>query len=72
MAFSTNFERRSTPSPRQSSAMSGQAFFTTLAILIAAFCLWDYSSYGSGVVAQGLHRMQHDFQGFVYSFRLRM
>ena len=72
MAFTVNVGRADTRALRKAAPVSMGRFLATLAIIFGAFCLYDYSSYGDGLVAAGLQSAQHSFQAFVNSFRLRM
>lgn len=72
MGFSVNIDRPAHEPTRSASAMSAKTMFGIVAVLFAVFCAWDYSSYGGGYVNASLGAMQHSFQGFVLSFRLRM
>ncbi len=73
MAFSVNMDGPNVGASRNfRSSGRGRASAIALACVFAAFCVYDYSPYGYGVVAQSLGNSQHWFQGFVGTFRLRM
>ncbi len=72
MALSVNLARSTAAPTRSASATSPKTMLAVFAVLFAIFCVWDYSSYGAGYVAAVLGEMQRAFQGFVFSFRLRM
>ena len=73
MAFSVNMDGPRAGASREfRRGRSGRATLIALACVFAAFCVFDYSSYGYGIVAQSLGSSQHWFRGFVGTFRLRM
>lgn len=72
MAFTLNATRFEAPKAPSKSAMSGKTLLVVVLVLFGMFCAYDYSSAGSGVVAEGLGSAQRSFQAFVRTFRLKM
>ncbi|MDB5511143.1 MAG: hypothetical protein JWR08_626 [Enterovirga sp.] len=72
MAFTLNASRFEANRPQPKSAMGAKAVLAIVVVLFGLFCAYDYSSAGSGMVAEGLGSAQRSFQAFVRTFRLKM
>jgi hypothetical protein len=71
MAFSVNVgtERDNLRRPAKPTG-SGTNGLAVLAILFVAFCIFDYSPYGTGVVASVLADAQRWFQGVMKGLKV--
>ena len=74
MAFSVNVNGPAHGRPRADykSAQRSQNTLIALAAIFALFCVYDYSPYGTGLVANCLGFAQRWVQYTVGQFRLRM
>ncbi len=69
MSFGLHIEQRgATGKLRSSRNTTGP--LTALGIAFVAFCIYDYSPYGTGVVAAALGDAQRWFQAFTRSFHV--
>ncbi|NNM74834.1 hypothetical protein [Enterovirga aerilata] len=71
MAFGLHIEQHGA-SGRIRPSGNSMGPLVVIAIAFAAFCVFDYSPYGYGYVAQFLGDAQRWFQRFVRGFQLRM
>lgn len=73
MSFSINLDRdRDLKARTFKPSASLSKTMTVFGLLFLAFCIFDYSPYGTGLVASGLADAQRWFQGEIGSLRIRM
>ena len=72
MAFGINMDGRGSGGRAFKPSRSTADTLLVIAFLALAFCVFDYSAYGSGSVASALGDAQRWFQGEVGSLKLKM